>query len=390
MRLGIVSTHPIQYHSPWYRYIVGHAPFEIEVLYCHRATAADQAAAGFGVAFEWDVDLLAGYPHRFLENRSAAPGRGFSGYDVPGMGEAIRAGGFDAVLVSGWHYKAAWQAFFACWKAGIPILARGDSQLEGERPAWKSAAMRALYPRFIKRFAACLSVGKRSREYFLHFGARPDHVFFCPHCAPTRPVPSREESAAARAHWGLPPEGPVFMFAGKLTEMKRPLDFLRAMAVLSERGERVAGLVIGDGPLRGACEETVRQRGLTVRFTGFLNQSEIGSAYAAGDVLVLPSDGRETWGLVVNEAMSMGRPCVVSTSVGCGPDLVEPGKTGAVFPARDWRALADRMTDLTRSSASFAEMGLAARARVAGYGLDAATTGLRLAMGAALDAGDRG
>ena len=45
-------------------------------------------------------------------------------------------------------------------------------------------------------------------------------------------------------------------------------------------------------------------RKLPVHFTGFLNQSQMVDAYVASDCLVLPSDGRETWGLVVNEAMS--------------------------------------------------------------------------------------
>ena len=43
-------------------------------------------------------------------------------------------------------------------------------------------------------------------------------------------------------------------------------------------------------------------------FAGFLNQTEISKAYVAADVLVLPSDYSETWGLVVNEAMASGLP----------------------------------------------------------------------------------
>ena len=73
---------------------------------------------------------------------------------------------------------------------------------------------------------------------------------------------------------------------------------------------------------------------------GFVNQSELPAVYASADVLVLPSDGQETWGLVVNEAMACGVPAVVSDAVGCGPDLIEPGRTGATFPFGDIAALA--------------------------------------------------
>jgi glycosyltransferase involved in cell wall biosynthesis len=88
----------------------------------------------------------------------------------------------------------------------------------------------------------------------------------------------------------------------------------------------------GDGLLRTACEAYAREHGVPITFTGFLNQSEIVQAYVAADGLALPSDGGETWGLVVNEAMACSRPCIVSDQVGCGPDLIEEGRTGAIFP----------------------------------------------------------
>ena len=40
-----------------------------------------------------------------------------------------------------------------------------------------------------------------------------------------------------------------------------------------------------------------------------------------------PTYYTETWGLVMNEAMQFGVPCIVSDRVGCGPDLIRPGDT---------------------------------------------------------------
>jgi glycosyltransferase involved in cell wall biosynthesis len=64
---------------------------------------------------------------------------------------------------------------------------------------------------------------------------------------------------------------------------------------------------------------------------GFRNQSELGEAYGLADCLALPSDFPETWGLVVNEALHHGVPCVVTDTVGCAPDQVEPGITGEII-----------------------------------------------------------
>ena len=55
----------------------------------------------------------------------------------------------------------------------------------------------------------------------------------------------------------------------------------------------------------------------------------------AADVLVLPSDAGETWGLVVNEALASGRPAVVSRAAGCAADLVVENETGRTFACGD-------------------------------------------------------
>ena len=52
------------------------------------------------------------------------------------------------------------------------------------------------------------------------------------------------------------------------------------------------------------------------------------------DIFVLPSE-YEPWGLVVNEAIIMGLPVVVSSHVGCREDLIQNGKNGYIFENND-------------------------------------------------------
>ncbi len=93
---------------------------------------------------------------------------------------------------------------------------------------------------------------------------------------------------AARASWGLEPQAFVVLFVGKLEPKKRPLDLIRAMAGL---GSRASVLVVGTGELMTACRSEADRLGLRAAWAGFLNQSELGRAYAVADCLVLPSDG---------------------------------------------------------------------------------------------------
>jgi glycosyltransferase involved in cell wall biosynthesis len=139
---------------------------------------------------------------------------------------------------------------------------------------------------------------------------------------------------------GLDAERPTVIFSGKLIEMKRPLDLARA---IERSGAQFNLLLLGDGPLRQALH-AYEQR-LPVRCLGFINQAELPSWYATGDILALPS-GREPWGLVVNEGMACGLIPVVSDAVGCGSDLVEG--IGEIFPAGDIDALAAALTRVAR------------------------------------------
>jgi glycosyltransferase involved in cell wall biosynthesis len=71
-----------------------------------------------------------------------------------------------------------------------------------------------------------------------------------------------------------------------------------------------------------------------------LNQSQISKAYAVADVVVLPSEAWETWGLVVNEATSAGVPTVVSDRCGCSEDFAAKNPYTRVFPMGDVVAMA--------------------------------------------------
>ena len=105
---------------------------------------------------------------------------------------------------------------------------------------------------------------------------------------------------------------------------------------------------MGDGPLRGEMEDFAdNHRIKSIYFMGFKNRQEMGIFYALSDIFVLPSR-RETWGMVVNEALCFSLPVIVSDQVGAGVDLVVSEKNGLIFPAGDINQLADRLSKLVK------------------------------------------
>jgi glycosyltransferase involved in cell wall biosynthesis len=379
-RLAIVSTHPIQYHSPWFRALATHSDIDLEVFFCHQATPKEQAAAGFGVEFDWDVDVLGGYRHRFLKNVSVQPSvTSFRGVDPPEIRQIVEQESFDAVLVNGWHYRSAWQTMRACWRTKTPVMVRSDSHLLTKRSELKRIAKWPFYHWFISKLDACLPVGKWSLEYFLHYGAHPERIFVVPHVVDdnyfqqqtTKLKPRRSE---LRSQWGFKDSSILYLFAGKFVDKKRPLDFITAIGEANRTNPAIEGLMVGDGPLRELCEKLVQEKGIPIKFSGFLNQSEMPRSYVAADGLVLPSDGGETWGLVVNEAMACGLPCFVSDHVGCGPDLIQSGRTGHLFPVGDTPALASLLG--SQSMASLENMGRNAAINTRNHSVNSAVTGV--------------
>ena len=138
-----------------------------------------------------------------------------------------------------------------------------------------------------------------------------------------------------------------FLFVGRFIPEKNLPRLIEAFRAASQNAAlRGWALVLVGG---GALEEGLRQQaaplGARVRFLGFQQMEKLPSYYALASALVLPSVS-ESWGLVVNEAMSAGLPVILSGQCGCVTDLVFPGVNGAVVDHQDPHSLADALIEL--------------------------------------------
>jgi glycosyltransferase involved in cell wall biosynthesis len=429
MRLGILSSHPIQYYSPWFRALAKQV--DLEVFFAHRPDPAQQGA-GFGKIFSWDVDLLSGYKHHFLKNISRRPGVDhFSGCDTPEIKDIIsgkqkaksrkqpteiggaisraeEVGGqssvvqqrFDAFIVVGWYLKSFWQAIRACRRAGVPVLIRGDSHLLTPRSPLKCMAKSVAYRLLLRQFDGFLYVGRRNREYLAHYGVPPEKMFFAPHFVDNeffgqKAEKLKSQKAEIRKRWGIPEDAFCVLFCGKFIARKSPMDLVEAIAIAGSqrsevRNQKMVVLFVGSGELgtqlRANCnivfdaENSARHPTSDIRhptsasFAGFLNQSELPAAYAAADVLVLPSES-ETWGLAVNEAMACGLPAIVSDAVGCAPDLIDEGKTGFTFALGNTAQLTQRLKQLHEMRQHGHDFAPALADKMKAYSIESAVAG---------------
>jgi glycosyltransferase involved in cell wall biosynthesis len=162
-----------------------------------------------------------------------------------------------------------------------------------------------------------------------------------------RPDASRIESV--RREHGIPADAFVLCIVALLNPNKGHEVLFEALAAVQEQSPdaKLWCLVVGDGPLRQHLERRAAALGIArqVRFVGF---SCVPDAYmAASDVVVVPSVA-EVFGLVLPEAMQLGKP-VIASDVGGIPEIVQHEVNGLLFPSRNAPRLADAILRLYRS-----------------------------------------
>jgi glycosyltransferase involved in cell wall biosynthesis len=164
-------------------------------------------------------------------------------------------------------------------------------------------------------------------------------------------IQKRQEAAVT-------PDAFVIGWAGRLTDIKRPLDLVRAAAAV----ERSVLVLAGDGELRPDVEALAQELDMSnrVRLLGYV--ADMGSWYAAFDAFLLTS-ANEGAPVVAIEAQAAAVP-VVATNAGGTRTVVDDGETGFLVGVGDIDALADRLTRLRDDSSLRARLGATAAQRM--------------------------
>jgi glycosyltransferase involved in cell wall biosynthesis len=377
--LAIVTTHPIQYYAPWFQLLAKEPALRVKVFYTwSEAKTGSTFDSNFARQIKWDIPLLEGYEYEFVENKSNRPGIDhFQGIANPNLIGSIASWKPDAVLVFGWNYKSH-LGVMRHFKGKIPVLFRGDSTLIDEQPGIKKWLRRTFLYWVYKHIDFALYVGKNNKMYFQAMGVKDQQLSFVPHAIDNdRFVDSggdfEEKATAWRRRLGIKDTDIVLLFAGKLESKKDPEFLIRIARNLP--GDRYKFVIVGNG----ALEKDLKQEAHTdkrIIFLEFQNQQAMPIVYRLGDIFVLPSRGPgESWGLGVNEAMACARAAIISDKVGCGPDLVEEGKTGWVFEskARSELALANLLRGNVVDKDFIAQRGKEALKKVDQYSYPVAT-----------------
>lgn len=386
MRVGVFSTHPIQYQVPLWRGLNAETDIDLTVFYFSDQGVSSSVDPGFGEVVTWDVPLLDGYFSCFLSRKPVDRSNTFN---IESPHQLLDEQKLDVVILHGYTHRFARQLIRLKRKYGYKIVLRGEfTEMSSRNDRLRRVARRLYLYWFYKYVDHFCPIGLDAIDHLHLYGVDDGKITLSPYSvddALIRTSLKKYDRASSRATLGIDKDHVVFLFSGKMIPRKQPLLLAGAFVSLSNEYSKFTAIFLGSGEQYDAlCEKLRLLLGTRFIAPGFVNQSELGLYFTAADVFVLPST-YDTWGLVVNEAMHYGLPCIVSEKVGSRRDLVTPGETGEIFGADSPDELLRALAGFMESPARAKLMGEKALERIQGYTIEKTLNGLVLAIEKVVD-----
>jgi len=147
------------------------------------------------------------------------------------------------------------------------------------------------------------------------------------------------------------------VFVGRKDKRKGLQYLVEAYSHLKWGFPNIRLIVVGPGraPLR--LQRFIKKNKVKdIVFTGSVSYDDLPRYYQSADIFCAPNTGKESFGIVLLEAMAANKPIVASDIDGfrC---VMSQGEQGLLVPPKDSRALADALTILIRNPALRERMG---------------------------------
>jgi len=136
-----------------------------------------------------------------------------------------------------------------------------------------------------------------------------------------------------------------FINVALMDKNKAQQNIIYAFEKLKKTQDNIFLTLVGDGPEKKKLEKLTVDLDVhdSVKFAGLLSRDEVLKAMAESDAFVL-SSRYETFGVVIIEALALGKP-VIATRCG-GPESIVRDKDGILVPVDDVDALSRAMSEL--------------------------------------------
>ncbi|MHB1501003.1 MAG: glycosyltransferase family 4 protein [Candidatus Dormibacteria bacterium] len=220
---------------------------------------------------------------------------------------------------------------------------------------------RPILRRQFRRLDDCIAVSEPARAFVSRYFPAEytvipngiDPTFFRPDAPPAEGIPH--------------PRRQTILFLGRLEERKGLSTLLDAYQLLRQVRADCQLVVVGDGALRLGYERRVEEEGIPdVRFMGFVPEAAKPGYFTAADIYCAPNSGKESFGVILLEAMASGRP-VVATAIDGFSQVLTDGREGLLVQPGNDGAMASALSFLLDHPEKRQAMGRAGRESAVGY-----------------------
>ena len=159
------------------------------------------------------------------------------------------------------------------------------------------------------------------------------------------------------------------LFVGRL-EKRKGLNYLvEAYKQVKQEIPDCRLIIVGPGTiLRRKYERQVKKNGLKdVTFAGYVAAEELPRYYKTADIFCSPATGHESFGIVLLEAMAVGKPIVASDIEGYA-SVMAHGVEGLLVPPKDKEKLAQALISLLTDESLRQQMGTKGRLKATEHG----------------------
>lgn len=259
-----------------------------------------------------------------------------------------------------WTILALLFKFIGRWQVAIAY--------EGSSPGvdFRHSPWRLWFRKIMVKIAdAYITNSKAGQDYLVEvLEAEPEKVFARPYEIPAAASLLNPETTRALSKKSF--SKPIFLFVGRIIPRKGLHLLLEACTILKQQGhQNYTLLIVGDGQQRSELEAFCKKHNLEdcVKWIGKVDYQEISNYFQVADIFILPTL-EDTWGVVVLEAMLLGKPVLCSQGAGSS-ELIIDGENGYVFDPQARKELAQIMAKLIENPKLSKIMGLKSQETIA-------------------------
>ncbi len=236
------------------------------------------------------------------------------------------------IFITGWYEETHHFLIYKSYFRKIPIILLSDSRYRDVK--------RIFYKEFIKRillksFSSGIVAGKESTDYLIKLNFKESNIF-----KPYNVVDNDYFLKTSTNNKNI--YSNYFLCIARFIKVKNYKNLLKGFEIYKNKRGSFNLLIIGSGPEEKFIKEIKKKSKFSdsIFLESWKKTSLLPQYYKEAKATVLAST-KETWGLVINESMASGTPCIVSKNCGCYLDLIEESETGWGFDPNNEIELSD-------------------------------------------------